>query len=81
MRPSSAASMRFREIRPEFTPESLLDVGAGPGTATGNGGGVRFADGFTPLDANGALGALALDLGERERRGCATSVITAASVG
>ena len=24
----------LREIRPDFTPESLLDIGAGPGTAT-----------------------------------------------
>jgi ribosomal protein RSM22 (predicted rRNA methylase) len=51
------------EIRPEFAPTSLLDVGAGPGTASW-----AAAEAFsslrdlTLLDANGALRALALDL-------------------
>src|SRR6202022_955193 len=54
----------LREIMPHFAPASLLDVGAGPGTATW-----AAAEAFSPLqtftllDANGALRALALELG------------------
>jgi ribosomal protein RSM22 (predicted rRNA methylase) len=50
-------------IRPGFAPASLLDVGAGPGTATWAAA-EAFASlqSFTLLDANGALRALALDL-------------------
>src|SRR3954466_11745629 len=51
------------EIRPDFAPASLLDVGAGPGTATWAAA-ERFpslAD-FTSIDANTALRELALDL-------------------
>src|SRR3954449_1770613 len=54
----------LREIRPDFVPKNLLDVGAGPGTATW-----AAAEAFpslqdlTLLDANNALRALALDLG------------------
>ncbi|MGH6679737.1 MAG: small ribosomal subunit Rsm22 family protein, partial [Bradyrhizobium sp.] len=56
------------EIRPDFAPQTLLDVGAGPGTAS-------FAaaeafptlDTFAMIDRNDALRALALDL----VRGCA----------
>lgn len=51
------------EIRPEFAPQTLLDVGAGPGTAS-------FAaaeafptlENFAMIDRNDALRALALDL-------------------
>ncbi|PDT76395.1 small ribosomal subunit Rsm22 family protein [Bradyrhizobium sp. C9] len=48
------------EIRPDFAPASLLDVGAGPGTATWAAA-ETFASlkGFTLLDANGALRTLA----------------------
>ena len=52
------------EIRPDFAPTSLLDIGAGPGTATW-----AAAETFsslkslTLLDENAALRALALDLG------------------
>jgi ribosomal protein RSM22 (predicted rRNA methylase) len=53
----------LREIRPDFSPTSLLDVGAGPGTATW-----AAAAAFSSLrsvrllDANPALRALALEL-------------------
>ena len=53
----------LREIAPDFAPNSLLDVGAGPGTAAW-----AAAEAFPSLrhfallDANGALRALALDL-------------------
>ena len=50
-------------IRPDFAPASLLDVGAGPGTASWAAAeafaSLRY---FTLLDANAALRALALDL-------------------
>ncbi len=51
------------EIRPDFAPASLLDVGAGPGTAAWATA-ETFASlrGFTLLDANGALRTLALEL-------------------
>jgi len=50
-------------IRPGFAPASLLDVGAGPGTASWAAA-EAFASlqSFTLLDANGALRALALEL-------------------
>src|SRR3954454_490249 len=53
----------LREVRPDFAPESLLDIGAGPGTATW-----AAAEAFPPLaafasiDANPALRSLALEL-------------------
>ena len=59
----------LREITPDFAPESLLDVGAGPGTATW-----AAAEAFSSLrrfgllDANAALRALALDLGRDSPR-------------
>jgi len=51
------------ELRPEFAPISLLDVGAGPGTASWAAA-ETFSSlrSFTLLDANSALRALALDL-------------------
>src|SRR4051794_12738998 len=57
------------EIRPDFAPKTLLDVGAGPGTATWAAA-ERFpslAD-FTSIDANTALRELALDLFGRSSR-------------
>jgi ribosomal protein RSM22 (predicted rRNA methylase) len=59
-----AASLNaLREIYPEFAPGSLLDVGAGPGTATWAAAQAFYSlDEFTALDANPALRALALDL-------------------
>jgi ribosomal protein RSM22 (predicted rRNA methylase) len=50
-------------IRPDFAPENLLDVGAGPGTATWAAAeAFPSLQGFTLLDANDALRALALGL-------------------
>jgi ribosomal protein RSM22 (predicted rRNA methylase) len=51
------------ELRPDFAPASLLDVGAGPGTASWAAA-ETFASlrGFALLDANSALRALALEL-------------------
>src|SRR5882757_3798154 len=53
----------LREINPNFAPKTLLDVGAGPGTA-GWAAAEAFSSlqNFTLLDANPALRALALDL-------------------
>ena len=57
------------EIRPDLAPKTLLDVGAGPGTATW-----AAAEAFpslqhlTLLDANDALRALALDLARDSTR-------------
>jgi ribosomal protein RSM22 (predicted rRNA methylase) len=59
----TASLNALHEIKPHFAPASLLDVGAGPGTATW-----AAAEAFSSLrsfdllDANGALRALALDL-------------------
>src|SRR5260370_25178947 len=59
----TASLNALREITPHFAPKSLLDVGAGPGTATW-----AATEAFsslqrlTLLDANSALRALALDL-------------------
>ena len=51
------------EIRPDFAPESLLDVGAGPGTASWAAAeAFSSLQDFTLLDANAALRKLALDL-------------------
>jgi ribosomal protein RSM22 (predicted rRNA methylase) len=51
------------EVRPEFSPKTLLDIGAGPGTATwaATEAFSSLAD-FTSIDANAALRTLALDL-------------------
>jgi ribosomal protein RSM22 (predicted rRNA methylase) len=57
------------EITPDFAPQNLIDVGAGPGTATW-----AAAEAFpslatlTLVDANPALRALALDLGRGSTR-------------
>src|ERR1700738_1766331 len=52
------------EIRPDFAPKNLLDVGAGPGTATWAAAeAFQSLQDFTLLDANRALRVLALDLG------------------
>jgi ribosomal protein RSM22 (predicted rRNA methylase) len=51
------------EIRPDFAPKTLLDIGAGPGTATWAAAEIfsSLAD-FTSIDANAALRTLARDL-------------------
>ena len=57
----------LREITPDFAPKSLLDVGAGPGTATWAAAeAFSSLQDFTLLDANAALRALALDLAQRQ---------------
>jgi ribosomal protein RSM22 (predicted rRNA methylase) len=57
------------EIRPDFAPISLLDVGAGPGTATWAAAEAwPSLKSFALLDANGALRELALDLGRGSAR-------------
>jgi ribosomal protein RSM22 (predicted rRNA methylase) len=65
-----AASLNaLREIRPDFAPNNLLDVGAGPGTAAW-----AAADAFASLeifsllDGNDALRTLALDLARGSAR-------------
>jgi ribosomal protein RSM22 (predicted rRNA methylase) len=59
----TASLNALREIRPEFAPASLLDVGAGPGTATWAAAeAFSSLTNFTLLDANAALRALALEL-------------------
>ena len=51
------------EIRPDFAPNSLLDIGAGPGTASWAAAeAFSSLQDFTLLDANDALRKLALDL-------------------
>ena len=65
----TASLNALREIAPGFAPKSLLDVGAGPGTATW-----AAAEAFSSLqtfdllDANRALRALALDLAGKSSR-------------
>jgi ribosomal protein RSM22 (predicted rRNA methylase) len=65
----TASLNALREIRPDFAPATLLDVGAGPGTATW-----AAAEAFPSLtslallDSNSALRRLALDLGEDSTR-------------
>src|SRR5580692_3906884 len=57
------------EITPDFAPASLLDVGAGPGTASWAAAeAFSSLQSFTLLDANDALRALALDLGSGSTR-------------
>src|SRR5712671_7442993 len=59
----TASLNALREIRPHFAPASLLDVGAGPGTATWAAAETfPSLQSFTLLDANDALRALALGL-------------------
>ncbi len=59
------------EISADFAPKSLLDIGAGPGTATWAAAEAfsSLAD-FTSIDANGALRTLALDLFGKSSRLC-----------
>jgi ribosomal protein RSM22 (predicted rRNA methylase) len=57
------------EIAPDFVPHSLLDVGAGPGTANWAAAATfPSLQSFALLDANDALRALALDLAEASTR-------------
>ena len=65
----SAGLNALAEIMPDFAPKSLLDVGAGPGTATWAAAEAfpSLRD-FALLDANDALRALALDLARDSTR-------------
>ena len=57
------------EIRPDFAPKSLLDIGAGPGTASWAASeAFSSLQDFALLDANDALRKLALDLAGRSTR-------------
>src|SRR5436309_12124758 len=59
----TASLNALREIRPDFAPTNLLDVGAGPGTAPWAAAeAFPSLQSFDLLDANAALRALALDL-------------------
>ena len=59
----TASLNALAEITPDFAPKSLLDVGAGPGTASWAAAeAFSSLTAFTLLDANSALRALALDL-------------------
>jgi ribosomal protein RSM22 (predicted rRNA methylase) len=57
------------EIRPDFAPERLLDVGAGPATATWAAAeAFSSLTDYTSIDANAALRTLALDLSDQSSR-------------
>jgi len=65
----SASLNAFVDIRPTFAPKSMLDIGAGPGTATWAATQAFPSLGdFTLLDSNDALRALALDLARDSTR-------------
>jgi len=65
----TASLNALAEITPGFAPTSLLDVGAGPGTASWAAAeAFSSLTAFTLLDANRALRALALDLGASSTR-------------
>ncbi|MCG2645149.1 MULTISPECIES: small ribosomal subunit Rsm22 family protein [Bradyrhizobium] len=65
----AASLSALAEIAPDFAPETLLDVGAGPGTASWAAA-EAFASlqDFTLLDANSTLSRLALDLARDSSR-------------
>jgi ribosomal protein RSM22 (predicted rRNA methylase) len=65
----TASLNALRETVPQFAPASLLDVGAGPGTASWAAAeAFSSLNNFTLLDSNVALRALALDLGHDSAR-------------
>src|SRR5712675_434279 len=65
----TASLNALREVRPDFAPKNLLDIGAGPGTATWAAAeAFSSLKAFTLVDANSALRALALDLGRGSAR-------------
>src|SRR6201996_7483304 len=65
----TASLNALAESRPEFSPAALLDVGAGPGTATWAAAEAwPSLQDFTLLDANATLRTLALDLGRGSHR-------------
>jgi ribosomal protein RSM22 (predicted rRNA methylase) len=65
----TASLNALREVAPRFAPKNLLDVGAGPGTASWAAAeAFSSLQNFELLDANTALRGLALDLGSRSTR-------------
>src|SRR3981189_1711429 len=65
----TASLNALREIRPDFAPKTLFDVGAGPGTASWAAAeAFSSLQDFTLLDANPALRTLALDLASGSAR-------------
>jgi ribosomal protein RSM22 (predicted rRNA methylase) len=69
----SASLNAFSEVRPDFAPTSLLDAGAGPGTASWAAAETFSSlQNFTLLDINAALQTLALELGREHPRLAAT---------
>jgi ribosomal protein RSM22 (predicted rRNA methylase) len=65
----TASLNALREINPPFAPASLLDVGAGPGTASWAAAeAFSSLQDFALLDANNALRALAVDLSHNSAR-------------
>jgi ribosomal protein RSM22 (predicted rRNA methylase) len=65
----SACLNALCEIKPDFAPGSLLDAGAGPGTASWAAAeALPSLNDFALIDANDALRALALDLGRDSHR-------------
>ena len=65
----TASLNALAEIRPDFSPETLLDVGAGPGTAAWAAAeAFPSLKSFSLIDANDALRALALDLARDSAR-------------
>jgi ribosomal protein RSM22 (predicted rRNA methylase) len=65
----TASLNALRQIAPDFAPKSLLDIGAGPGTASWAAAeAFSSLQAFTLLDANSALRALALDLAKGSAR-------------
>jgi ribosomal protein RSM22 (predicted rRNA methylase) len=65
----TASLNALRQVNPGFAPQNLLDVGAGPGTATWAAAeAFSSLQGFALLDANSALRALAVGLGASSAR-------------
>jgi ribosomal protein RSM22 (predicted rRNA methylase) len=65
----SACLNALRVIKPDFAPRSLLDAGAGPGTASWAAAeALPSLHDFTLIDANEALRTLALDLGRESHQ-------------
>jgi len=65
----TASLNALNEVRPDFAPQSLLDAGAGPGTATWAAAqAYATLDTLTLLDANTALRSLALEFAAANNR-------------
>jgi ribosomal protein RSM22 (predicted rRNA methylase) len=65
----TASLNALQEVRPDFAPTSLLDCGAGPGTASwACAEAFASLNAFTLLDSNPALRTLALDLADDSTR-------------